>query len=98
MSDANVIIEAQTEKGNSTLKAHWPHNTPIRCVSDDMALWERDYGERPDVTALGTSTCRCLQKDKLRAARPGCGARSNFSCHNIQRLLFILGNWLWGAQ
>lgn len=35
-SDVNVITEAQTEKGSLALKAHWPHNSPIRCVSNDM--------------------------------------------------------------
>lgn len=33
-SDGNVITEAHNEKGMSVLKAHWPHNSPSRCVSD----------------------------------------------------------------
>lgn len=44
MSDVNVITEAQTEKGSLALKAHWPHNSPIRCVSNDMKMWQRANG------------------------------------------------------
>lgn len=43
-SDVNVITEAQTEKGSLALKAHWPHNSPIRCVSNDMETWCRANG------------------------------------------------------
>lgn len=35
-SHGNVITKAHNEKGILALKAHWPHNIPIRCVSDDI--------------------------------------------------------------
>lgn len=44
MSDVNVIKEAQTEKGSLALRACWPHNSPIRCVSDDMRMWQKANG------------------------------------------------------
>lgn len=45
MSDGNVITEAHNEKGILALKAHWPLNGPIRCVSDDINKWQKVNGQ-----------------------------------------------------
>lgn len=43
-SDGNVITESHNEKGILALKAHWPHNSVIRFVSDDIKKWQKVNG------------------------------------------------------